>query len=163
MLKEARSYEEEVQRKHIESWDKPDSIYFCTVANSSLPIYDENCCDARSLVSVDENDNVIGYIHYDLDLETKAASNFAIISFNRGDCKFFTDVHKAVCDIFEKYKLNRLTWFCYTENRAKYLYRRYIKEHGGKEYTKPGEADKLQDGKLHDRINFEIMVDEFKK
>lgn len=58
--------------------------------------------------------------------------------------------------------MNRISWFAYVENPAIRGYRNFIKKHGGRECGYYRQIAKLQDGKLHDSVCFEILASEFK-
>lgn len=125
----------------------------------SLP---DNNYDVHHFVSVDGNDNVIGYICYNVDWNALSADRFGMISFNKNSVVFAKDVYQAVCDIFEKYHLNRMSWVSFTDNPAIRGYRNFIKKHGGVECAHYRQVARLQDGKLHDSVSFEILASEWK-
>ena len=104
---------------------------------------------------------MIGYISYDLDWAAMSANNLGIISFQMGNRDFLKDVYKVICDIFEVYHMNRLSWWCFADNTAVRGYRNFIKKHGGVECGHKRCIARLRDGKLHDRVDFEIMSWEF--
>lgn len=76
--------------------------------------------------------------------------------------EFIKDVHKAIVGLFYKYNMNRLQWSCYIDNPAIRGYRNFIKKYGGRECGHYRQIVKLQDGKLHDIVEFEILAKEFK-
>lgn len=125
----------------------------------SLP---DNNYDVHHFVSVDGNDNVIGYICYNVDWNALSADRFGMISFNKNSVVFAKDVYQAVCDIFEKYHLNRMSWVSFEDNPAIRGYRNFIKKHGGVECAHYRQVARLQDGKLHDSVSFEILASEWK-
>ena len=59
--------------------------------------------------------------------------------------------------------MNRMSWCCFADNPALRGYRNFIKNHGGKECGYYRQVTKLQDGMLHDKVEFEILASEFKK
>ena len=91
------------------------------------------------------------------------ANNFGAISFDKGNVEFAKDLYQAICNVFEKYHMNRLSWGCFVENPAIRGYRNFIKKHGGRECAYYRQIAKLQDGKLHDSVEFEILAEEFKR
>lgn len=163
MLRPAQLYEEELREKNIESWYDPVNIYWhggTGEYNIDLP---DNNAEEHCFVSVDKYDDVIGYISYSVDWEAMSADKFGIISFDKGNLEFVKDVFKAICDCFEVYHMNRIQWFCFTDNPAIRGYRNFIKKHGGRECAYYRQVAKLRDGKLHDAACFEILSSEFKK
>ena len=158
MLKPAQLYEDELQRKNTESWYKPENIFWnggCGDSNISLPKhnYDTHC-----FVSVDKNNEIIGYISYDVDWSAMSADKFGIISYDKGNLEFVKDLYQAICNLFEVYHMNRISWYCYADNPAIRGYRNFIKKYGGRECGYQRQIARLQDGKLHDSVQFEIMA-----
>ena len=123
----------------------------------------DNNYDTHNFVSVDKNDRVIGYITYFVNWNAMSADSFGAISYDKGNLIFVKDLYTAICDIFEKYNMNRLSWWCYSDNPAIRGYRSFIKKHGGRECGYLRQYSRLQDGKLHDSVLFEIMANEFKR
>ncbi|MCM1088950.1 MAG: GNAT family N-acetyltransferase [Muribaculaceae bacterium] len=163
MLKPAQLYEEQLQQKNIESWYKPENIFWHGDAGEYMIELPDNNCKYHKFVSIDKNDDVIGYISYSVDWVSMSADNFGIISFEKNSVEFAKDLYRAVCDLFEVYHMNRISWSVYTDNPAIRGYRNFIKKHGGRECGYFRQITKLQDGKLHDSVCFEIMACEFRK
>lgn len=161
MLKPAQLYKEKLQEENIKSWYNPENIFWnCGVGDSQIDIKEDNC-DCHQFVSVNKEDDVVGYITYSVDWSAMSADSFGIISFRKGSVEFAKDVYKAICDLFEVYNMNRISWFAYVDNPAIRGYRNFIKKHGGVECAYHRQISRLQDGKLHDAVNFEILAEEF--
>lgn len=161
MLKPAQLYKDHLLKEYVKTWYKPENIYYTGWTGDSVPEIPNNNYDSHHFVSVDKNNNLIGYISYSVDWVTMNADRFGIISFDRGNIEFAKDVYKVIRDLFEVYHMNRISWRCYVENPAIRGYRNFIKRHGGKECGYYRQIAKLQDGKLHDSVEFEILYDEF--
>lgn len=163
MLKPAHLFKEELNRKNYETWYDHRYMYY----HSGTGAYDiqlaDNNCDKHQFVSVDKEGNVIGYISYRIDWCALSADNFGIISYDIGNMEFLKDCYQVVCDLFEKYHMNRIGWFAYADNPAVRGYRNFIRKHGGVECAYHRQIAKLTDGKLHDAIQFEILAEEFHK
>ncbi len=163
MLKPAQLYKEKLQEENIKAWYKPENIYWNGgTGDSTIQLPDHNY-DRHCFVSVDENDNVIGYIGYCVDWSAMSADRFGIISYRKYNLTFGKDLYKAICDIFEVYHMNRISWCCYEDNPAITGYRNFIRNHGGRECAYYRQVARLQDGLLHDMVYFEILAGEFKK
>lgn len=163
MLKPAQLYMEELQEENINAWYQPENIYWNGgVGDTSIDLPDNNY-DSHHFVSVDKNDNVIGYICYSVDWNALSADRFGMISFRKGNIEFAKDVYRAICNIFKVYHLNRIQWCCFADNPAIRGYRNFIKKHGGRECGYYRKRARLQDGLLHDMVDFEIMAEEFKE
>lgn len=163
MLKPAQLYKEQLQEANYKTWYRPEYRLYHGGTGSSEIKFDEDNCDRHQLVSVDADDNVLGYISYNIDWSAMSVSNFGIMSFKLGSIEFLRDVYKAICDIFEVYNMNRLHWFAYADNSAIRGYYNFIKKHGGRQCGYYRQIAKLYDGKMHDAVEFEILAEEFKK
>lgn len=160
MLKPAQLYKEKLQEENLKSWYKPENIFWNGGGDCQINIEKDNY-GCHQFVSVDKDDNVIGYITYAVDWCAMSADKFRIISFRKGSIEFVKDVYKVICDLFEVYHMNRISWFAYVDNPAIRGYRNFIKKHGGIECAYYRQIAKLQDGKLHDAVDFEILAEEF--
>lgn len=163
MLKPAQLYKEKLQEENIKAWYQPENIYWNGgTGNEQINIHEHNY-DCHQFVSVDKYDNVIGYIVYAVDWAAMSCDRFGIISFQKGNIEFAKDVYTAVCNIFEQYHMNRIQWFAFADNPAVRGYRNFIKKHGGRECAHYRQVARLQDGKLHDSVCFEILAEEFRR
>lgn len=163
MIKPAQLYKEKLQEENIKAWYKPENIFWNGgMGDSQINIREDNY-DLHQFASVDKYDNIIGYISYAIDWSAMSAYNFGIISYRKGDIEFVKDLYKAICDLFEVYHMNRISWSAYADNPAIRGYRNFIKKHGGRECGYYRKITRLQDGKLHDSVCFEILSEEFHK
>lgn len=162
MLKPAQLYKEKLQKELLKSWYEPENMYYSGWIGNELPDLPENNYDNHYFVSVDEDDNVIGYISYSVNWVAMSADSFGIISFKKGSVAFAKDVYQAIYNLFNVYHMNRISWCAYVDNPAVKGYRNFIKRYGGRECGYYRQIAKLQDGKLHDSVDFEILASEFK-
>lgn len=163
MLKPAQLYAEKLREENIRSWYRPENIYWNGWAGESqIELPDDNG-SCHCFVSVDKNDDVTGYITYNVDWAAMSAHQFGIISYKKNNLEFAKDLYKVICDCFYKYHFNRIGWCCYADNPAIRGYRNFIKKHGGRECGYYRQIAKLMDGQMHDSVQFEIMADEFKQ
>lgn len=163
MLKPAQLYRDRLRNELLKSWYKPENIFWSGWTGDEITEIPDNNYSNHYFVSVDRFENIIGYISYSIDWAAMNAYNFGIISFDKGNILFAKDLYGAVCDLFEVYHMNRIGWFSYSGNPAIRGYRNFIKRHGGRECGYRHQCVKLQDGKLHDSIEFEILACDFKR
>lgn len=162
MLKPAQLYKDKLQEENVKSWYKPENIFWNRGTGTSQINICEDNYNYHQFVSIDKEDNIIGYIDYAVDWSAMSAYNFGIISFRKGNLEFIKDLYKAICDLFNVYHMNRISWKAYIDNPAIRGYRNFIKKYGGRECGYYRQSVRLQDGKLHDSVAFEILSDEFK-
>lgn len=162
MLKPAQLYKDKLQDQFYKAWYDPANIYYSGWHGMDIPNLPENNYDEHNFVSVDKNDNVVGFISYGINWASMSAERFGIISFDKGSLIFGRDLFQVICNLFEVYHMNRISWSAYVDNPAVKSYRRFIKKHGGRECAYYRQQARLQDGLLHDTVMFEIMSSEFK-
>lgn len=161
MLKPAQLYNEKLEEENIKAWYRPENIFWNGgTGDTTINLPDDNY-DRHCFVSVDKDDNIIGYITYSVDWSAMSADRFGIISYRKNSLEFAKDVYKVICNLFEVYHMNRLSWSSYADNPAIRGYRNFIKKHGGRECGYYRQIARLQDGKLHDSVDFEILAEEF--
>lgn len=161
MLKPAQLYKERLQEENIKAWYKPENIFWNgDTGDSTIDLPDDNY-GSHCFVSVDRDNNIIGYICYAVDWSAMSADRFGIISYKKNSIEFAKDLYEVICDLFEKYHMNRISWAAFADNPAIRGYRNFIKKHGGRECGYYRQIARLQDGVLHDSIAFEILAEEF--
>ena len=163
MFRPAQLYKEKLYEVYVKTWYKPENMFYTGWIGDKIPEIPDNNYNSHHFVSIDKNDNIIGYISYSVDWVSMNADRFGIISFDRGNIEFGKDVYRVICDLFKKYHMNRISWYAYVENPAVRAYRNFIKKHGGRECGYYRQSAKLQDGRLHDSVQFEILAEEFKE
>lgn len=162
MLRPAQIYEEKLQKANIETWYDLKNQYWNGWCCANKIKLEDNNSEYHQFVSVDKDDNVIGYICYYVNWTTKSVCNFGMISFAKGNMQFITDLKKVVTDCFYKYSMNRLEFKAYADNPVIRCYRSYIKKYGGRECGYLRKDTMLMDGKLHDSVLFEILREDLK-
>lgn len=163
MLMPAQLYKDDLRDIFLKTWYIPENIYWNGWTGAEIIDLPENNYEMHCFVSIDKYRRIVGYISYYVDWVTMSADRFGIISFDKGNLTFAKDLYQAICDLFEKYHMNRIEWVAFADNPAIRAYRNFIRKHGGKECGYKRQCVKLQDGKLHDSIEFEILASEFKK
>lgn len=147
----------------IQGWYDLDNMYYHGgPASYSIDLPDNNS-EAHCFVSISSRDNeVIGYISYNVDYQVMSADNFGFISFDKGNLTFVDDTYNLIMDLFLKYNFNRVAWYCYADNPAIQGYRNFIDKFGGREAAYLRQTTKLLDGKIHDSVIFEILREDLK-
>lgn len=162
MLDIAKKYEQELQAKFLDTWYDMKYQYYRDTSGDRIPQLADNCYDRRDFVSLDNDGNLIGFISYFYNDTTRSASQFGIINFGKPSAIFARDVLQVIGDIFFKFKLDRIEFWCFEDNPATRGYRQFIKRFGGKEVGHLRRVCRLMDGELHDSVIFEILREDLK-
>ena len=148
MLKPAQLYAEELTRKFLEITYN-DKYKFYNSGWTNKYISSEGTWNMHEFVSIC-NDEVIGYISYDINQRTQNVTNIRIINFTEEKFVFGMDALKAIKNIFLKYKFRKVNFGCYTANPAKLIYDRFIKKYGGRVVGIYEKESKLLNGLFYD-------------
>lgn len=132
MLKPAKLYEEELNRKYIETWyDERYKYYVIGNGKCEISLPDNNN-NSHHFVCVDKNENLIGYFSYNMDLYSEVVFGIGWISFDEGNLLFVMDVMKHIDELFFKQHINKIEFSCLVGNPARKFYRRMLNKYGGK-------------------------------
>lgn len=157
MLKNAKLYEEELQKKYQETvYDLNYQYYHGDYATRIF--MPENSCERHAFASVDNDGKVIGYIGYSINRQAKRAYNFGAISFDRGNLVYTVDLLKAIDDIFRKYGVSTIEFFAFVDNPITPTYTKLVEKYGGRIVGTLTNTHMLQDGRLHDTIIYEMSL-----
>jgi RimJ/RimL family protein N-acetyltransferase len=166
MLKPACLYADELLLLDIEKcYGNPFYQYYYGDGDVYSPLsvqLDEDHNNVVHFVSVDDEDNILGYIGYTIDHSSKSAKWWGIKSY-QPSIIFARDCLQAVDDVFMKFNLNRIEWFAYTDNHAIRGYKKFIKKYGGRIVGILKQDRRLMDGKLHDTMIFELLREDYLK
>lgn len=162
MLKNALLYTEELAEKFKEIQYNPKYRFLNWRTGTDLHTPCEDNSNRHSFVSVNENDEILGWISYDIDWLARSAWCFGAASFvEGGSVTFVRDLHQAIDDIFTVYNLNRVEWHCYSDNPAVRGYLNFVKKNGGRVAAHLRQNMLLMDGQIHDTLIFEILKEEY--
>ena len=158
MLKQAILYEEQLKRKYIEAvCDDYFKYYFDSCREFSLKIYDSDYWTIQ-MVSIDKNNNIIGFISVNMNYNSRVANRFGIMNFTKTpNITFAIDVIKFLRDLRDKYDVSKFEFMAFVGAPAEMMYQKFIKRHGGRVVGTYKNSTKLVDGKYYDSRMFEIM------
>lgn len=158
MLKVAHLYKDRLIPKFYETWYNPEYQYYYDT-NPGIPDFPNNPDGLMQFVSVDEHDNIIGYMSYWIYEPARRAMNFGIMCFDKGNLIFLQDCVQMVKDIFEKFGLYSMEWRCYQDNeRTLALYRNFIYRYGGVEVGRLRHNGASFGRNYEDTVIFEIIT-----
>lgn len=155
--------------------DKLNSLYQNIVFDNKYKYY--NCVDYWgyeiklnedsyldiSMVSVDEEDNVRGFLRASIDRVTNKVSALAVINFHNANVVFAKDLYQFLKELFEKFNFYKIEFSVVVGNPIEKMYDKYIQKYGGQIIGTFRLTTRLQDGELADMKYYEIFRDEYLK
>jgi len=167
MLKPAILYKADIENLWLHAWFVDKYKYFITsVSYDSNFMIQDNSWDSHQFASVDADNNVLGVIMYNIHRTANYCSSLAIISFCDEDNKsgkfiFGKDICKAIKDIFEFFKFNKIVFSAVTKNPAIKHYDRLVEKYGGRVVGVFKDDVKLVDNELYDIKYYEILRSDY--
>lgn len=157
MLYPAQLYREELKRKLISCWYKPEYDYYFCGEYSEFSVPDETMW-RRDFVHLDKDGEVDGYFSYHYNEVAKSLSQFGLISFTGKGGALMVDCIRHIDKLVAE-GLHRAEWWVVADNEhAVEIYKRIIKRYGG---TVAGHLHDCNyfGGKYHDSIMYEIIFE----
>jgi hypothetical protein len=115
------------------------------------------------LVSVDQNNNLIGYFSAGINRHTYHVDSLGIINFTpKTNLIFAKDLKQFFLDLFNKYNFNKINFMVVIGNPAEQMYDKLVSNYGGRIVGIRKNDTKLWDGKLYDVKLYEILKEDFK-
>ena len=113
--------------------------------------------DKIQMVSVDEDDNIIGYLSACVCRSSNKVSAIGAINFYDLNITFSKDIYKFLTDLFDKYNFKKIEWYVVVGNPAEQMYDRIIKKYGGRVVGIRRESTVLHDGTYCDEKEYELF------
>lgn len=161
MLDNAFKYKDEIQKLMYDTWyDEKYMFYHASTERTEFEMSTGAYGNGRQFASVRNKDGkteVIGLISYTVDTEVSRARHFGAINFTDDIYTMGRDISQAVDDIFCKFNLNSLEWFCITGNPVERSYDRLVNIYGGRIVGVFNDAVKTMDGVIRDDKMYEIL------
>ena len=164
LLDLAIKYEEELQKKRLNTWfNEKYKYYYGSIWFDKLEI-DSDTWNKHQFVSIDNTGEVIGFIQYHVNREDNSCSNLCICNFiDSGKIIFAMDLVQALQDIFEKYKFRKLKFSVCIGNPLEKSYDTMIEKYNGRIVGTYLKDAKLFDGEYCDRKVYEIFREDYLK
>lgn len=160
MLKPAIKYKDQLEKLQGEIWFSDKYKYWNSSAYyESIQVDDSTWCK-HQFVSV-VNDEVIGYIEYNILRVEHNVTSLSIINFSNNKVVFGKDLRRALKDIFEVYKFHKINFSVIIGNPIEQSYDKMIQKYGGRIVGVFKQDAKLIDGQYYDRKFYEILADEY--
>lgn len=164
MLKLAKLYENELDLNFMNCINKPHFKYLMgSWSNFKVEIDDSNW-NKLQFVSIDKNNNVIGYLGCHIDRTANYVWGLEFVNFTQNlnltfskDCKAFFDL------VFKSYKFNKINWCVFIGNPAERTYDKLIKKYNGQIIGIYKEDYYTYDGEVCDKKAYELMRKDYLK
>lgn len=162
MLQPAIKYSEQLKNKLRDTWFIEKYKYYHTNGYYDELQINNDTWNKHQFVSV-YNDEVIGYIFYNIDRRSNFVYGLGIINFSDNKIVFGMDLGQALKDIFEKYKFRKLRFSVVIGNPIEKSYDKMIKKYNGRIVGIYKKETLLIDGKYYDEKLYEITREEYLK
>lgn len=163
MLRPAKLYEDQVVELQRSIWyDEKYKYWNSSMSYDSIEIKDSTY-NEHQFVSVNSDDEVIGYISYNVNRETNNVHTLGVINFSNDSMTFGRDLGQALRDIFEKYHFRKLSFFVVCGNPIESSYDRMISKYGGRIVDTQIDEVRLVDGKYYNVKWYEILGEDYFK
>ena len=159
MIKPAVLYEQEIidSFKNIFFNEKYKYLYY---SGYGIPQIENNTFNVHQFASVDNNNNLVGFIYYDVDRTYHAARTLCAVNFTDNYITFGADLVQVIKDIFEKYHFHKLIFNAVIGNPAREKYTKIIERFGGR-IVGIAKEDIYMYGKYHDKIIYEVLKSDY--
>lgn len=117
----------------------------------------------HEFVSIDSKGNVLGYIKYSIDRDSRNCNNLQIVNFSDNRITFGIDTMTILDEIFTKFKFNKLSYCVVVGNPIEKTYDKLTSKYGGRIVGFKESDVMLMDGKYYDMKMYEILKDNYKK
>ncbi|MDP4224848.1 MAG: GNAT family protein [Bacteroidota bacterium] len=164
ILRPAYAYIGALQLKRTAIAFDPRYMYYeCGVYCDYEISIEKSSWNTIQLVSIDDNNNLIGYFSASINRQTYNISALGAINFcPKPNLIFCKDMKQFFTDLFIKFNFNKISWRVVVGNPAEEIYDRLIQAYGGRIVGTFKNEIKLWDGNLYDEKHYEILKDEFR-
>lgn len=160
MLDVAIKYADALRDKMYDTWFNEKYKYWnFNTYHSGIEISNETWVN-HQFVSI-QDDEIIGYICYEINRESNCCLGLGIINFTDDKMTFGRDLGQALTDIFEKFQFNKLKFSVVIGNPIEKSYDRMIQRYGGRIVGIFRQDTRLIDGNLYDVKQYEILRSEY--
>ena len=160
MLEPAIKYKELIPQLYHQTWFDDKYKYWNNTVYHRIKKIEEETWNVHQFVSV-SNGFVIGYIEYYISRATNNVYDLNILNFTDDKITFGADVMKALKNIFEKYKFNKLSFEVVIGNPIESQYDKLIKRYGGKIIGIKENDVRLIDNEYYDVKLYEILYKDY--
>ena len=157
MLKPAAAYRTEIEQEFKKLYYTEDMMYIASGPYSFIPNIAEVPYRGQMQYAIfDINGKLIGYIEYEINFHSSTATDFVLISFDKGNPTLGYDLLSILNKLIKDYKIHRIEFKAVSNNPVTKYYDKFCKKYKG---TKHVFNDVFKDnvGKYHDIVIYEII------
>lgn len=159
MLMTAQLYERELMEKFYHIFYDKKYMYYTGETGLSLPKLPKNNIDSHNFVCIDRNNKVIGYLAYRIDMLCMCIRDISIINFtDKNSILFIKDIFEQIIRLFKYHNINKIEFFAFADNPAYPNYKKFVEKLGGQVCGIYHQTAVLADGKFHDGVFLEILM-----
>jgi len=129
-----------------------DSIFWSYKVSLS-----EDSWNTMQMVSVDKDDDIVGYLCAYIDRQCNKVSGIAAINFYDLNITFSKDFYIFLSELFTKYMFNKIEWKVVVGNPAEKMYDKIVSKYGGNIIGVQHKSTILQDMTLCDEKFYELF------
>lgn len=161
MLDVAINHVETLQSKFRQMWFQDKYKYWNYFPYFTDFEVSQDSWNKHQFVSLDKNNEIIGYIGYEINRSAYNCDSLNIINFTDDPIIFGVDLRQALKDIFEKFKFNKLNFSVVIGNPIEKAYDKIIAKYGGRIVGIQAKEAKLFDGEYYDVKLYEIQRESY--
>lgn len=110
MLVPAALYKEEIHRNFFKYMYEDEMMLYTGYNGMEVPVITDNNDGQYQYAIIDNDNHLIGYLTYRVDLYNSCASCFGLYSFDKNNSIIGIDVYKELRKLINTYKLHRIEW-----------------------------------------------------
>lgn len=161
MLDNARKYQEELKIKMMDTWyDEKYKYYHYGGWHSEINLSTHDW-ENIYFVSLNKDNEIIGYIAYSVDRNISGAYDFGAINFSNDKLTFGRDLVQVIDDIFCSFGLERIEFKVVCGNPIERSYDRMVERFGGRIVGVRKRVAKLMDNQIYDEKMYEILREDY--
>ncbi len=150
-------YKEEIAREFQKKFYTKDMLFETGSLNNWVPnIANEPDASNYQFAIIDSDKKLIGYLGYCVDWYTSCASQFGLMSFDKGNRIIGLAVYKTMRKLIYEYKLHRIEFRMVGGNPVERHYDKIVSHFGGTKHVLK-DAIKDRQGHYRDDVIYEII------
>jgi hypothetical protein len=124
---------------------------------------DDSSWDRIQMVSVDNKDNIRGYLSASIARMANKIDSIGAINFYDVNVTFAKDFYQFLTQLFEVHNFNKIEWTVVIGNPAEKLYDKIVNKFGGSVVGIRHESTRLYDGTICDVKDYEILKRDYER